>query len=108
VQVAYTVNEQIAGHFEVLLSRTLARRLKISGPAASGLPAGSAPQIVIAKAIVVTTTGGRSKVTLFLSKRTGERLARQRRVSFLLRLVVRNAAPHPVSATLLSSFSLKH
>jgi hypothetical protein len=82
--------------------------LKLSGSAATGLPAGSAPQIVLAKAIVVTTSAGRSKVTLFLSKRNGARLAHQRKVSFLLRLFVRNAAPRPATATLLSSFTLTH
>jgi hypothetical protein len=106
VQVAYSVNEQVAGHFEVLLSRSVARRLKIGGPAATGLPAGSAPQVVVAKAIVVTTAAGHSKVTLFFSKPTGERLARQRKVSFMLRLVVHNAAPQPTSATALSTFTL--
>jgi hypothetical protein len=106
VQVAYSVNEQIAGHFEVLLSRALARRLKIGASPATGLPAGSAPAVVVAKAIVVTTAAGRSKVTLFFSKPTGERLAHQHKVSFLLRLVVHNAAPRPATATLLSSFTL--
>jgi hypothetical protein len=53
--VTYSVNEQVAGHFEVLMSRALAKRLKIGGPAATGLPAGTPPQVVIATAVLVTT-----------------------------------------------------
>ena len=73
--VRYSVNEQVAGHFEVLLSRSLARRLGITGPPAVGLPAGSPPQLVIAKAFIVTTKGGRSTVKIQFSKRTAQRLA---------------------------------
>ncbi|HMD57103.1 MAG TPA: PKD domain-containing protein [Solirubrobacteraceae bacterium] len=109
VVVAYSVNEQVAGHFEVLLSRALAHRLHITGPAAVGLPAGSPASIVVAKALIITTAGGRSTVKLFFSKRTALRLAHERKVSFLLRLVVRNASSmHPTSSTVLSSFTLTH
>ena len=38
--VSYSVNEQVAGHFEVLLSSAIAHRLGISGTPATGLPAG--------------------------------------------------------------------
>ena len=57
--VSYSVNEQVAGHFELLLSRSTARRLHVSGPAATGMAPGAAPQVVIAKAILITTKGGR-------------------------------------------------
>jgi hypothetical protein len=108
VLVAYSVNEQVAGHFEVLLSRATARRLGVTGPAAIGLPAGTAPSLVVAKALVITTAGGHSQIKLFFSKRNGERLAHQRSVSFLLRLIVRNASPTPATATVLSRFTLTH
>jgi hypothetical protein len=109
VVVRYSINEQVAGRFEVLLNSALARRLGISGSPAVGLPSGSAAQLVVAKAVIVTTTGGRSTVKLQFSKRTAQRLARQRRVAFMLRMIVRNAATHPpASTTVLSSFTLTH
>jgi hypothetical protein len=109
VVVSYSVNEQVAGHFEVLLSRAVARRLHITGPAAVGLPAGSPPSLVVAKALIVTTAGGRSSVKLLFSKKNAQRLSHQRKVTFLLRMVVHNAATsHPVSSTVLSSFTLTH
>jgi PKD domain-containing protein len=74
--VRYSVNEQVAGRFEVLLDRATARRLGIGGAPALGLPAGSAPAVVIAKATVITTKGGRSTVSIQFSKRTASRLAR--------------------------------
>jgi hypothetical protein len=107
--VRYSVNEQVAGHFDVLLSRTIAHRLGITGAAASGLPAGTAPQIVIAKAVLVTTKGGASAVDIEFSKRTQSRLAHLRSVTLLLRLIVRNAASgNPVTTTVLSSVTLSH
>ena len=68
VAIGYSVNEQVTGHFEVLMSRSLARKLKIGGTPALGLPAGTPPQLVIAKAILVTTKGGHSVVHVKLPK----------------------------------------
>lgn len=105
--VRYSVNEQVAGRFEVLLDRSLARRLGIGGAPAVGLPAGSSPKLVIARAILVTTTGGHGTIKIQLSKRTASRLARLRKVSLTLRLIVRNAASHsPATATVLSVVTL--
>jgi hypothetical protein len=105
--VRYSVNEQVAGRFEVLLGAALAKRLGISGTPAMGLPAGTPPELVIAKAVVVTTAGGRNSVKLIFSKRTAQRLSRQRKVPFMLRLIVRNAASHaPTTTTVLSAFTL--
>jgi len=108
VVIAYSVNEQVAGHVEVLIGRALAKRLHLTGPAAAGLPAGSPPEIVLAKAFVVTTKAGRSTVKVLVGKHNATRLAHQRKVSFMLRLFVRNAAPKPATATLLSAFTLTH
>jgi PKD repeat protein len=105
--VRYTVNEQVAGHFEVLLSRAIAHRLGISGAAATGLPAGTPAELVIAKAILVTTKGGSSTVDIQFSKSTAARLGRVHKVSLLLRLIVRNAAAHsPATTTVLSAITL--
>jgi hypothetical protein len=105
--VSYSVNEQVAGHFEVLLSSALAHRLGIAGTPATGLPAGSAPQLVIAKAILVTTKGGHSAVHIVFSKRTAARLAHVQKLPLMLRLTVRNAtAGAPTTTTVLSSVTL--
>jgi len=105
--VSYSVNEQVAGHFEVLLSSAVAHRLGIGGSPATGLPAGSPPELVIAKAILVTTKGGHSAVHIDFSQRTAARLARVHKVSLMLRLTVRNAAKsNPVTTTVLSSGTL--
>lgn len=90
--VNYSVNEQVAGHFEVLLDSSTARRLGIQGRRAVGLPAGSPPSLIVGQAILVTTKGGHSSVRIKFSKRTSARLSRVRKVTLLLRLVVRNSA----------------
>lgn len=107
--VSYSVNEQVAGHFEVLLASATARRLKIAGTPAVNLPAGTPPELVIAKAILVTTTGGHSAVRIQFSKRTAARLAHVHKLKLMLRLIVRNATPNsPVSTTVIASFTLSH
>lgn len=103
--VRYSVNEQVAGHFEVLLDRSIAKRLGVSGTPAAGLPA----QVVIAKAILVTTAGGRSTVKILFSKRTAARLSRLRKVTLTVRLIVRNAASHsPATTTAVGAVTLTH
>lgn len=105
--VSYSVNEQVTGHFEVLLSRTLARHLGISGSPAADLPDGSPAELVIAKAILVTTQGGHSAVHIQFSKRTASRLAHVHKLSLMLRLIVRNAsATSPATTTVLSNVTL--
>jgi hypothetical protein len=107
--IRYSVNEQVAGHFEVLLGRPLARRLGIFGTPAFGLPAGTPPQVVIGRAVLVTTSAGRSTVNIQFSKRTASRLARLRSVPLMLRLFVRNAASKsPATTTVLSTVTLSH
>jgi hypothetical protein len=105
--VRYSVNEQVAGHFEVLLASSLAHRIGLHGPAATGLAKGTPPQIVIARALLVTTTGGRNTVKIVFGKYTASRLRRLGNVSLMIRLVVRNASPqNPASATVLSVVKL--
>ena len=105
--VSYSVNEQVAGSFQVLLSAAVAHRLGISGPAAVGLPAGSPAEVVIAKAVLVTTKGGHSAVHIRFSKKTAARLSHAHNVSLMLRLVVRNAATSdPASTTVVSNATL--
>jgi hypothetical protein len=107
VAVGYSVNEQVTGHFEVLMSRTLARKLKIHGSLAVGLPAGTPPEVVIAKAFLVTTKAGRSVMHVKLPKSVAARLRHAHSAPLMLRLVVRNAAStHPETTTVISSATL--
>ncbi len=103
--VRYSVNEQVAGRFEVLLASTTARKLGIHGSAATGLAGGTAPQTVIAKAILVTTKGGQSTYRIKLSKATAARLRKLAKVSLMIRLVVHNATS-PAVTTVLNTVNL--
>ncbi|MGO9448178.1 MAG: PKD domain-containing protein [Solirubrobacteraceae bacterium] len=102
--VSYLVNQQVAGHFEVLLEASIAHRLGLHLPLATGLPAGTPAQVVIGKAILITTKGGRGAVKIQFGKVTGKRLRRLGKVSLMLRLNVRNASGGTV--TVLSTFTL--
>jgi PKD domain len=105
--VNYSVSEQVAGHFEVLLDARTAHRLGVKGRKAVGLPAGSPTSLVIGQAILVTTKGGHSSVRIKFSKRTSSSLRRARKVTLLLRLVVRDSATqNPQSTTVLSPIVL--
>jgi hypothetical protein len=107
--VRYSVNEQVAGRFEVLLSRTVAKRLGITGALASGLPAGAPAQLVVAKAILITTKAGRSTVTIHFSKPIAGHLQRSHKLKLTLRLIVRNAATHsPAITTVVTAATLTH
>ena len=62
---------------------------------------------MIAKAILVTTKGGRSAVHIDFSKRTAARLAKVHKVSLMLRLIVRNASStDPATTTVVSNITL--
>jgi hypothetical protein len=105
--VDYSVNEEVAGHFEVLLSSALARKLKIGGTPATGLPAGTPPQVVIAKALLVTTKGGHSTIVLRFSKTVAAKLRKAHHVSLTVRLVVRNSSSGtPATTTVLTPVTL--
>jgi hypothetical protein len=103
--VSYSVNQQVAGHFEVLLAASIAHRLGLHSPLATGLPAGTLPQVVIGKAILITTRGGRGALKIQFGKITGKRLRRLGRVSLMLRLNVRNSSGG--TTTVLSTFTLR-
>lgn len=104
--VRYSVSEQVVGHVEVLLASSIAHRVGLRGAPATGLAAGTPPQIIIGRAILVTTKGGRSTVDIQFSKNTAARLARLHGVSLMLRLVVRNSANQ--SVTVLGTVPLSH
>jgi hypothetical protein len=105
--VSYSVNEQVAGEFQVLLADSVASRIGLHGTPATGLPPGSVPSIVIAKAILITTKGGRDTVKILFGKKTAAKLRKLRKVSLTIRLIVRNASSHnPISTTVISTVNL--
>jgi hypothetical protein len=107
--IRYSVNEQVAGRFEVLLEATVAHHLGISGPTATNLPAGSPKSLVIGHALLVTTKGGRSSVKIKFSKSIAKHLRRAHKVTLMLRLVVRNASTqNPLFTTVISTVVLHH
>jgi hypothetical protein len=104
--VRYTVSEQVAGRFEVLLATSLAHRLHLSGASATGLAAGTSPQTVIGKAILVTAKGGAGALTIQLSAKTANRLRHMHSVTLTVRLTVHNARAK--SAVAIAAVALSH
>lgn len=105
--IRYAVNEQVAGTVDVLVNASIARRLHLRGPVATGLPAGYPRSIVIGHAVLVTRTGGNGAVRLKLSRSAQKALRKVHKVTLALRIVVRNASrTNPTSTSLLSSFVL--
>jgi PKD domain len=101
----YSVNEQVTGHFEVLLAASIAHRLGLHGPLAAGLATGTPPQVIIAKALLVTTKAGSNTLKLQFGKITAKRLRRLHTVPLMLRLTVRNAGGG--TTTVLSKITLR-
>jgi hypothetical protein len=104
--VHYTVNEQVAGRFEVLLASATAHELGIGGRLATGLPTGSPKELVIGQALLVTTKGGHSSVRIKFDKRTAKHLRRAHKVTLTLRMIVRNASKNPAFTTVTSTVVL--
>jgi hypothetical protein len=102
--VRYSVSQQVTGHFEVLLAASTAQRLGLHGPLAIGLPQGTPNQVVIAKALLVTTKAGRNTLKIQFGKVTAKRLRRLHKVPLMLRLVLRNAGGG--TTTVLSKLTL--
>jgi hypothetical protein len=105
--ISYSVNEQVAGQFQVLLASSIAKRIGLHGSAATGMPPGSAPSIVIGKAILITTKGGRNTVKVQFGKKTAAKLRKLRSVPLTIRLIVRNASSRtPQTTTVISTVNL--
>lgn len=106
--VSYSVNEQVAGRFEVLVEASVAHRLAIRAPQAVGLPAGSPRSLVIGHALLETTKGGHSSVRIRFAKSIAQRLRRAHgKIKLTLRLTARNAsAQHPLFTTVMSTVVL--
>jgi PKD repeat protein len=107
IAVRYSVNEQVAGSVQVLLESSIARRLGIKGPVATGLAKGSPSSIVIGTAVLVTTKAGDGTIRIKFASKTAARLARGHKLKLTLRLVARNASrAHPQTTTTLSTVVL--
>jgi PKD repeat protein len=104
--VRYSVDRQVAGRFELLLASSLARRLRLRGPSATGQAAGTPAQTLIAKAVLVTTRGGRGTYKIVFSKAVAARLRKLRRVTMLLRMTVHGASS-PLATTVLRTAHLR-
>ncbi len=105
--VRYSVNEEVAGNFEVLISSAQAKKLGLHGTPVSGLPAGTPPQVMIARSVLVTTKAGANSIQIKFSAHVAKQLGHAHRVSLLLRMFVRNAASKsPATTTVLSSIVL--
>ncbi|MFZ2051194.1 MAG: hypothetical protein WAU69_09740, partial [Solirubrobacteraceae bacterium] len=103
LDVRYSVNQQVAGHFEVLMPTRIAKRLKIKGKSAKGLPPGAQAQTVIAYALLITVRGAHGAMSIAIPPGTGSRLGRLHHVTLTLRLVVRNADRSNPKSTLLQT-----
>lgn len=103
LNVRYSVNQQVAGHFEVLIPTRVARRLRIKGQPATGLPKGARKQTLIAYALLITTRQAHGTMTILIPPQTGTRMARLHHVTLTLRLVVRNASRSQPKKTLLQT-----
>ncbi len=107
IAVHYTANEQVAGSVQVLLESSVAKRLGIKGPVATGLAKSSPSEIVIGTAVIVTTKAGNGTVHIKFASKTAARLARSHKLKLMLRLVARNASRvHPLTTTTLSTVVL--
>ena len=109
VGVRYSVNEQVAGHFEFVSSK-LAKHLKISARSRKGCRRAPNPQVVIGTALVVTLKGGKGTAHVILSKKASEHLRHmKKKLALNLRLVVHNGATvATVSTTVVNAFTLGH
>jgi len=103
--VRYSVSAQATGRFEVLLASSVAKRIGLHGPPATGLAQGTSPQVVIAKAILVTKKGGHGSYRIKFGKATAAKLRKLKKVSLMIRMVVHNASS-PVATTVLSTANL--
>lgn len=110
LSIRYSVSEQVTGHFEVLLAASIAKKIGLKGPLATGLPKGTPPQMVIAKAILVTTRGGRNSVKIQFGKKTAKLLHKLHKVPLMVRLIVHNGLSNSPAntTTAVSVITLTH
>lgn len=91
ILIRFIVNEALAGHVEVMIAASIAKRMHVTGAKAVGLPAGTPPQTIVAKSVLIAARGGSGTLTLHVGTKTAQRLHKLHSASFLMRLIVHNA-----------------
>lgn len=92
VTVAYSVNQAVAGRFEIMVDAATAKRLRIKGAHVAGGPAGSGGSVVIGSAILATQKAGAARLAIRLNKSAASRLTRVRVLKITVKLTVANDA----------------
>jgi hypothetical protein len=108
LKVRYSVNEQAAGRFEVLVPAKLAKRLKLAGSKATGLPSGSKPETVIAHALLVTTRSARRTIAIEIPKRSAQSLTKLHTLTLTLRVSARDASTSDPQVSTLQTVATLH
>jgi hypothetical protein len=88
----YSVDQKIAGQFEVMMAASRAKSLRIYGFKAAGLPKGYPPQTVIAMHLLVTMHAAKGRLRIHFPPQTRKKLRRLHKLALTVRLVVRNAS----------------
>jgi PKD repeat protein len=107
--IHYAVNQQVAGRVEALLDSATAAHLHIKAPLATGLPRGYPRELVVGRAVLVTTRAGQGTVRIRFSKTIAKQLAKAHLVKLTLRFVLRSVTPGGVrTTTTFSTVTLSH
>ncbi len=99
IVVHYSVTEQVAGHFQVLLDARTARRLGIKSPVLKGKYNGLTNPIQIGTALLESTKAGNSGIAITFSKSVATKLRHAKTLSLTVRLVAHNIAGQQVVVT---------
>ncbi len=98
--VHYSVTQQVAGHFEVLLDARTAKHLGIKGPVVKGVKVdGLSNPVEIGTALLETTKAGKDGIAITFSKTAAARLKHTRTLTLTVRLVAHNIIGQQVVVT---------
>ena len=90
VTVAYSVNQAVAGRFDVMIDAARAKRLHIKGAHVAGGPAGSSGSVIIGSALLATQKAGAAKLVIRLNKSAASHLGRTHNLKITVKLTVAN------------------
>ena len=97
--VHYSVTEQVAGHFQVLLDARTAKHLGIKSPVLKGKYNGLTNPIQIGTALLETTKAGNSTIAIIFSKSVAAKLRHAKTLTLTVRLVAHNILGQQVVVT---------
>ncbi len=98
--VHYSVTQQVAGHFEVLLDARTAKHLGIKGPVVKGVKIdGLANPVEIGTALLETTKAGKDGIAITFSKTAAAKLRHTKALTLTVRLVAHNIVGQQVVVT---------